>query len=83
MLYEARKDSRMAYVALVRQVVKKLKGWSINQISREWNFEADRLARLASSLEDDLRGTRVEYLPEPSVTTRLGINVDEVTLGPS
>ena len=39
----------MAYLTLFRQVVEKLKGLSITQITREENVKADRLARLASS----------------------------------
>ena len=73
----------MAYLALVKCVVGKLKGWSINQIPEEKNFKADRLERLGSSLEDDLRETQMEYLPKPNVTTRSGMDIDEVTLGPS
>ena len=57
----------MAYLVHVRQLVGKLKGWSINQIPREKNFQSDRLAKLASSPEEDLKRTRIEYLPEPSV----------------
>ena len=72
----------MPYLVFARQVVKKLKGWSINQISRGKNSKADRLARLTSSREDDLRGTPVEYFLEPSVTTRSGIDIDELALGP-
>ena len=73
----------IAYLAFVRQVVGKLKGWSISHIPREKNFEVDRLARLASSIEEDLGGIRVEYFPEPSVTTRSRMDINEVTLGPS
>ena len=52
----------MAYLAFVRQVVGKLKGLLIAQILREENAKADRLARLTSYPEADLRGTRMEYL---------------------
>ena len=44
----------MADLALIRQVVGKLKGLSIAQIPREENAKADRLVRLASSLDVDL-----------------------------
>ena len=57
--YEAREDNMTTYLTLIRQVVEKLKGLSITQIPSEENVKADRLARLASSLEADLRGTRV------------------------
>ena len=58
----------VAYLALVREVMAKLKGLSITQIPREANTEADQLVRLASFLESDLQGIRVEFLPEPSVS---------------
>ena len=53
-LYKARKDNMMAYLALVRQVIGKLKGWSIVQILREGNAKANRLTKLISSHEVDL-----------------------------
>ena len=44
----------VAYLALVRQVIGRLKGWSITQILRKENAKVDELARLASSPEVDL-----------------------------
>ena len=52
--YEAREENMVAYLALVREVASKLQGLSITQILRKENAQADRLARLASSLETDL-----------------------------
>ena len=65
--YEARKESMIAYLSLVREITTNLKGLSITQIPRETNTEADWLARLASSSKTDLPSTRVEFLFKPSV----------------
>ena len=73
----------MDYLALVKQVIGRLKGWSIANILREENTKANELARLASSPEADLGETKVEYLPEASITPDRGIEVNEVDLGPS
>ena len=70
----------VAYLALIRQVINKLKGLPITQISREENTRVNKLACLASSLEADLRVTRVECLSEPSIMHLEGIEID---LGPS
>ena len=73
----------MAYLVLVKRVVGKLKGWSISQIPRKKNSEADRMAKLASSPEEDLGGIRVEYLSKPNITAQPGVDMDEVILGPN
>ena len=73
----------VAYLVLVHKITSKLKGLSITKISREENTRADRLARLASSLESDLQGVRIEYLSEPRVHQPEGMDVDPVNLGPS
>ena len=73
----------VAYLSLVREITAKLKGLSITQIPREENTEADRLARLASSSETDLPGTRVEFLSEPSVPSPDRMDVDQIETGPS
>ena len=46
-------------------------------------MEADWLARLASSSEIDLPGTRVEFLSEPSVPGPDRMDVDQIGIGPS
>ena len=48
--YEAHEDNMVAYLALVHAITRKLKGISVTQIPREENVQADRLARLASSV---------------------------------
>ena len=65
--YEVREDNMVAYLALVHAITVKLKGISIIQIPREENIQADCLARLASSVESDLQGVRIEYLSELSI----------------
>ena len=72
----------VAYLTLVREITGRLKGFSVTQIPREENIQADRLACLASSSESDLQGTRVKYLPEPSVSNLGGMDVDSVDIGP-
>ena len=74
--YEAREDNMIAYLAQARRLVAGLKGLTIAQIPWEENFQADRLARLASSSEVDLQGIRVEYLPEPSISNPATMEVD-------
>ena len=81
--YEAKEDNIIAYLALIRQILGKLKVLSIAQIPREKNAKADKLACLVSSLEADLQGIRVEYLLEPSIAHQEGIEADEVDLSPS
>ena len=81
--YEAREDNMIAYLALVHAIIVKLKGMSITQILREENTQADRLAHLASSLESDLQGVRIEYLSEPSVLQLERMDVDPIDVGPS
>ena len=72
----------VAYLALVRRIVRKLKGMSITQIPREENAQADQLARLASASELDLLGIRVEYLSEPSVASPEEMEVDSINIDP-
>ena len=81
--YEAREDNMIAYLTLVHAITGKLKGMSITQIPREENTQADRLAQLASSIESNLQGVRIEYLSEPSVLQPEGMDVDPIDAGPS
>ena len=53
-LNEVGEDNMMVYLALVKQVVGKLKGLLIAQILREENVKTNRLARLASSPKANL-----------------------------
>ena len=73
----------IAYLALVHAITDKLKGLPITQIPREKNTQANRLARLASSLESDLQGVRIEYLSEPSIRPSDEMDVDPIDIGPS
>ena len=81
--YEAQEENMVAYLALVRGVASKFKGLFITQIPRGENVQSDRLARLASSLESDLSGIRVEYLSEPIVSNPDDIEVDSIDTRPS
>ena len=79
---EARKNNMVAYLTLVRKITNGLKGFSVTQIPREENTQADRLACLTSSSESDLQGIRVEYLLEPSISSSQGMEMDLVDIGP-
>ena len=73
----------VAYLTHVWEVISKLKGLSITQILLEKNKQADLLARLASSSEQDLLVIRVKYLAKLSMSSSNGIEEDLINIGPS
>ncbi|XP_073294522.1 uncharacterized protein [Primulina huaijiensis] len=69
--YEAKNEKMLKYLALIKARATALTNWSIEQIPREENGEADTLAKLAASILDI--STR-----EVLCFTRLVLSVDEV-----
>lgn len=63
--YEARGPSLVEYLNVMKGLTSKLQGFTIQQIPREENAQADALARLgSSSLQDLTRSVFVEVLPK-------------------
>uniref|UniRef100_A0A2N9GYK5 Reverse transcriptase domain-containing protein n=1 Tax=Fagus sylvatica TaxID=28930 RepID=A0A2N9GYK5_FAGSY len=63
--YEAREDRMTKYLKLVREAIKWFDGVKLVQIPREQNTEADALAKLASSDEDNRPVHRNPTLAKP------------------
>ncbi|XP_075486317.1 uncharacterized protein LOC142525917 [Primulina tabacum] len=68
--YEAKNEKMLKYLGLIKARASSLTDWSVEQIPREENAEADTLAKLASSMSDI--STR-----EVLCFTRLVLSVDE------
>lgn len=67
--FEAKEEGTGKYLSLVKKLIKKLKVFTISEVPREENTEADQLARLATDKEDlILRDTPIRYLKSLSIT---------------
>ncbi|XP_075499328.1 uncharacterized protein LOC142537719 [Primulina tabacum] len=51
-IYEAKDDKMLKYLRLIRAQAKSFMDWSIEQVPREENSEADALAKMAASLSE-------------------------------
>ena len=66
--YQARGPKLAAYLAKVRGYLDQFKKYTIEQIPREQNTNADALAKLASTRDKDtLESILVKYLSKPSI----------------
>ncbi|KAH7845710.1 hypothetical protein Vadar_005079 [Vaccinium darrowii] len=75
--YEAKKDNMEKYLKYVKELIKSFQAFSIFQVPREENMEADQLARLATAKEDLIPGgVLMQYLDAPSIANP----VDEVQI---
>ncbi|KAK2998919.1 hypothetical protein RJ639_019977 [Escallonia herrerae] len=71
------KDERMAqYIHLVKTLATKFKNFTIQQISREHNTQANTLSRLASAEVTDVRSSvYLESLKERSISSQTNVGV--------
>ncbi|KAK3028368.1 hypothetical protein RJ639_038042 [Escallonia herrerae] len=71
------KDERMAqYIHLVKTLATKFKNFTIQQISREQNTQANTLSRLASAEVTDVRSSvYLEFLKERSISSQTNVGV--------
>lgn len=66
--YQARGFKIMAYLGKVKDTLAQFDRYSIQQVPRDKNSDADTLARLASAKEPESLGAiSVEYLPNPNI----------------
>ena len=66
--YKAKSGRMILYLRKVRDLLKKFVLIQVRHVPRAENSRADALAKLATSLQEDLnRSTPVEYLAEPSI----------------
>ena len=66
--YEAKRRRMILYLQKVRDLLKKFVLVQIKHVLRVENSRADALAKLATTLQEDLsRSTPIEYLAEPSI----------------
>ena len=66
--YEAKSGRMILYLQKVRDLLKKFVQVQVRHVPRAENSQADALAKLATTLQEDLsRSTPVEYLAEPSI----------------
>ena len=57
-----------AYLSKVKEYLDQFKKYTIEKIPKEQNANADALAKLASTRDEDtLESIPVEYLPKPSI----------------
>ena len=81
--YEARGEKMILYLKKVRELLKKYIQVQVKHIPRAENSQADALAKLATTSQEDLgRLIPVEHLPEPSVSIDSG-EVSPVMFEPS
>ncbi|XP_075515655.1 uncharacterized protein LOC142550316 [Primulina tabacum] len=69
-IYEAKNDKMLKYLQLIKTQAKSLVDWSIEQIPRDANVEADSLAKMLASLPD-VNTREVLYF------ARLVLSIDE------
>ena len=66
--YEAKSGRMILYLRKVRDLLKKFVLVQVRHVPKAENSRADALAKLATTLQEDLSGsTPVEYLAEPSI----------------
>ena len=66
--YEAKSERMILYLQKVQELLKKFALVQVKHVPRTENSRADALAKLATTLQEDLSGsTPVEYLAEPSI----------------
>ena len=66
---EARGEKMILYIKKVRELLKKFIRVQVKHVPRVENSQADALAKLATTSQEDLDGLiAVEYLPEPLVS---------------
>ena len=66
--YQAREEKMVAYLLKAKEILGSLSSYTIRQILRSQNAEADAFAQLASAREtDQLRFISVETLHSPSI----------------
>ena len=66
--YEAKSGRMILYLQKVRELLKNFVLVQVKHVPRAENSRADVLAKLATTLQEDLSGsTHVEYLAEPSI----------------
>ena len=66
--YEARSEKMVLYLQKVRDLLQKFVSVQINYVPRTENSRADTLAKLATTLQEDIgESVPVEYLAEPSI----------------
>ena len=68
--YQAREEKMTAYLQKARELLRSFSSYTISQIPRSQNAEADTLTRLASTKDaDQLKIIPVETLDSPSIQT--------------
>ena len=73
--YEAKGEKMILYLKKVRELLKKFIRVQVRHVPRTENSQADALAKLATTSQEDLdRRVPVEHLVEPSID----VNIDEV-----
>ena len=66
--YEAKSETVVLYLQKVHDLLKKFVEVQVKHVPRTENSRADALAKLATTLQEDLgRSTPIEYLAEPSI----------------
>ena len=73
------KDTRMeAYLNIVRSLIKYFKEYTIQQVSRDLNTQADALAIFGSTSEPSIhRSIPIGFIKEPSIKVEATVTSDE------